>query len=148
MERLLQSTSARFPPRCQSAWNLDPGLECTPWGGLQVHRRKRTDASHLADRRPQSRMAVPPPIRSTGARSASRAQGAHYVNANSIKCKCMDCVEVCPVDCFHEGENMVVIHSDECIDCAATASRAMVSALRSWMASKVTSPFRHRPRRR
>ena len=34
-----------------------------------------------------------------------------------IKCKYMDCIEVCPVDCFYEGENMVVIHPDECIDC-------------------------------
>ncbi len=34
-----------------------------------------------------------------------------------IKCKYMDCVEVCPVDCFYEGENMLVIHPDECIDC-------------------------------
>jgi ferredoxin len=28
----------------------------------------------------------------------------------------MDCVDVCPVDCFYEGENMLVIHPDECID--------------------------------
>ena len=34
-----------------------------------------------------------------------------------IRCKYMDCVEVCPVDCFYEGENMLVIHPDECIDC-------------------------------
>ena len=34
-----------------------------------------------------------------------------------IKCKYTDCVEVCPVDCFYEGENMLVIHPDECIDC-------------------------------
>jgi ferredoxin len=34
-----------------------------------------------------------------------------------IKCKYMDCVEVCPVDCFYEGENMLVINPDECIDC-------------------------------
>ena len=34
-----------------------------------------------------------------------------------IKCKLMDCIEVCPVDCFYEGENMLVIHPDECIDC-------------------------------
>jgi len=31
----------------------------------------------------------------------------------------MDCIEVCPVDCFYEGENMLVIHPDECIDCGA-----------------------------
>ena len=36
---------------------------------------------------------------------------------NCIRCKHTDCVEVCPVDCFYEGENMLVIHPDECIDC-------------------------------
>ena len=41
----------------------------------------------------------------------------YIVNDNCIKCKYMDCVEVCPVDCFYEGENMLVIHPDECIDC-------------------------------
>ena len=39
------------------------------------------------------------------------------VNESCIKCKLMDCVKVCPVDCFYEGENMLVIHPDECIDC-------------------------------
>ena len=42
----------------------------------------------------------------------------YIVVENCIKCKYMDCVEVCPVDCFYEGENMLVIHPDECIDCA------------------------------
>ena len=41
----------------------------------------------------------------------------YIVNDKCIKCKFMDCVEVCPVDCFYEGENMLVIHPDECIDC-------------------------------
>ena len=41
----------------------------------------------------------------------------YVVNEACIKCKYMDCVEVCPVDCFYEGENMLVIHPDECIDC-------------------------------
>ena len=41
----------------------------------------------------------------------------YVVNENCIKCKYMDCVEVCPVDCFYEGANMLVIHPDECIDC-------------------------------
>jgi len=36
-----------------------------------------------------------------------------------IKCKYTDCVEVCPVDCFYEGPNFLVIHPDECIDCGA-----------------------------
>jgi ferredoxin len=41
----------------------------------------------------------------------------YLVTEDCIKCKYMDCIEVCPVDCFYEGENMLVIHPDECIDC-------------------------------
>jgi ferredoxin len=40
------------------------------------------------------------------------------VTDRCIMCKHTDCVEVCPVDCFYEGENMMVIEPDECIDCA------------------------------
>ena len=43
----------------------------------------------------------------------------YVVTENCIKCKYTDCVEVCPVDCFYEGANMLVIHPDECIDCGA-----------------------------
>jgi ferredoxin len=46
----------------------------------------------------------------------------YVVTDNCIKCKCKckytDCVEECPTDCFYEGENMLVIKPDECIDCA------------------------------
>lgn len=42
----------------------------------------------------------------------------YAITSACIRCKYMDCVEVCPVDCFYEGENMLVIHPDECIDCA------------------------------
>lgn len=41
----------------------------------------------------------------------------YLVTEACIKCKYMDCIEVCPVDCFYEGKNMLVIHPDECIDC-------------------------------
>ena len=41
----------------------------------------------------------------------------YLVTDNCIMCKNMDCVEVCPVDCFYEGENFLVINPDECIDC-------------------------------
>ena len=41
----------------------------------------------------------------------------YLVTDDCIKCKHMDCVEVCPVDCFYEGENFLVINPDECIDC-------------------------------
>jgi ferredoxin len=39
------------------------------------------------------------------------------VTENCIKCKYTDCVDVCPVDCFHEGPNFLVIDPEECIDC-------------------------------
>ena len=42
----------------------------------------------------------------------------YVVTENCIRCKYTDCVEVCPVDCFHEGPNFLVIDPDECIDCA------------------------------
>ena len=42
----------------------------------------------------------------------------HVVTENCIKCKYTDCVDVCPVDCFRDGPNMLVIDPDECIDCA------------------------------
>ncbi|GGO84591.1 ferredoxin 1 [Marinobacterium nitratireducens] len=41
----------------------------------------------------------------------------YVVTENCIRCKYTDCVEVCPVDCFYEGPNFLVIHPDECIDC-------------------------------
>ena len=41
----------------------------------------------------------------------------YVVVENCIKCKYMDCVDVCPVDCFHAGPNFLVIDPDECIDC-------------------------------
>ncbi len=48
---------------------------------------------------------------------------------NCIKCKYTDCVEVCPVDCFYEGENMVVINPDECIDCGVCAPECPIDAI-------------------
>jgi ferredoxin len=42
----------------------------------------------------------------------------------------MDCVDVCPVDCFYEGENMLVIHPDECIDCGVCEPECPVDAIK------------------
>ena len=53
----------------------------------------------------------------------------YIVNEACIKCKYMDCVEVCPVDCFYEGENMLVIHPDECIDCGVCEPECPVEAI-------------------
>ncbi len=46
-----------------------------------------------------------------------------------IRCKYTDCVEVCPVDCFYEGENMLVIHPDECIDCGVCEPECPIEAI-------------------
>ena len=54
----------------------------------------------------------------------------YIVNENCIKCKYTDCVEVCPVDCFYEGENMLVIHPDECIDCGVCEPECPVDAIK------------------
>ena len=51
------------------------------------------------------------------------------VNENCIKCKYTDCVEVCPVDCFYEGENMLVINPDECIDCGVCEPECPTDAI-------------------
>ena len=55
----------------------------------------------------------------------------YIVNDNCIKCKLMDCVEVCPVDCFYEGENMLAIKPDECIDCGVCEPECPIDAIKS-----------------
>ncbi|KTD31294.1 MULTISPECIES: ferredoxin FdxA [Legionella] len=51
------------------------------------------------------------------------------ITESCIKCKYTDCVEVCPVDCFYEGPNFLVIHPDECIDCALCEPECPVQAI-------------------
>ena len=53
----------------------------------------------------------------------------YLVTENCIKCKYQDCVEVCPVDCFYEGENFLVIHPDECIDCGVCEPECPAEAI-------------------
>ena len=53
----------------------------------------------------------------------------YIVTERCIRCKYMDCVEVCPVDCFHEGPNMLVINPDECIDCNLCVPECPVDAI-------------------
>lgn len=85
------------------------------------------------------------------------------VTDNCIKCKYTDCVEVCPVDCFYEGPNFLVIHPDECIDCALCEPECPAQAIfsedevpenmqefigfeqRAWRKSGRTSPRRRMP---
>ena len=55
----------------------------------------------------------------------------YVVTDNCIACKYTDCVAVCPVDCFYEGENMLVIHPDECIDCGVCEPECPADAIRA-----------------
>ena len=53
----------------------------------------------------------------------------HVVAEPCYNCKYTDCVVVCPVDCFYEGESMLFIHPDECVDCGACVPECPVSAI-------------------
>ncbi len=53
----------------------------------------------------------------------------YVVTEACIKCKYTDCVEVCPVDCFHEGPNFLVIDPEECIDCTLCVPECPVNAI-------------------
>ncbi len=55
----------------------------------------------------------------------------YIVTDPCVKCKFMDCVEVCPVDCFYEGENFLVINPDECIDCGVCEPECPVDAIKA-----------------
>ena len=55
----------------------------------------------------------------------------YVVNDDCARCKSMDCVEACPVDCFYEGPSMLVIHPDECIDCGKCEPECPVGAIKS-----------------
>ena len=53
----------------------------------------------------------------------------YVVTDACIKCKYTDCVEVCPVDCFYEGDNMLVINPSECIDCGVCEPECPAEAI-------------------
>ena len=53
----------------------------------------------------------------------------YVVTEACVRCKYTDCVEVCPVDCFYEGENMLVINPDECIDCGVCEPECPAEAI-------------------
>lgn len=53
----------------------------------------------------------------------------YVITESCIKCKYTDCVDVCPVDCFREGPNMLVIDPDECIDCTLCVAECPVEAI-------------------
>ena len=53
----------------------------------------------------------------------------YVVKEECIKCKLMDCIKVCPTDCFREGENMLVIFPEDCIDCGLCVAECPVDAI-------------------
>lgn len=63
----------------------------------------------------------------------------YVVTDNCIACKYTDCVDICPVDCFHEGENMLVINPDVCIDCGVCEPECPAGAISADTASDVKS---------
>jgi len=74
------------------------------------------------------------PVARRNARESPRSGGivltmAYVVTESCIKCKYTDCVDVCPVDCFREGPNMLVIDPEECIDCTLCVPECPVEAI-------------------
>jgi ferredoxin len=74
-----------------------------------------------------------PPALETGFKPSTRRRNAlpmtYVVAEPCVACKYTDCVDVCPVDCFYEGENFLVIHPDECIDCGACVPECPTEAI-------------------
>lgn len=67
---------------------------------------------------------------------------SYIVTENCIMCKHTDCVSVCPVECFYEGENFVVINPDECIDCGLCEPECPAHAIAQYdEASEAHRPF-------
>jgi ferredoxin len=62
-------------------------------------------------------------------RNREVARMTYVVTESCIKCKYTDCVDVCPVDCFHEGPNFLVIDPDECIDCTLCVAECPAEAI-------------------
>src|SRR3984893_3236900 len=91
------------------------------------HRPKfRKSSASYRDTLPPS-----PHVRKTSSTPfGKRGTMTFVVTENCIKCKYTDCVEVCPVDCFYEGENMLVIHPDECIDCGVCEPECPADAIK------------------
>jgi ferredoxin len=74
-------------------------------------------------------LAVYNPAQTNSPPNWSKNQMTYVVSESCIKCKYTDCVDVCPVDCFREGPNFLVIDPDECIDCTLCVAECPVEAI-------------------
>lgn len=110
-------TTVRAHDRCPplpTRWNSIPGNADMAGMAALASERQRRYLTEKANKNGTSR---------------SRSM-TYVVTDNCIKCKYMDCIEVCPVDCFYEGENMLVIHPDECIDCGVCEPECPADAIK------------------
>ena len=111
------TTGRAASPACTSRTSTDP-----PGRAASRPRRPRIEC-------PLPRAA--PRARRVATTTQPRVIMTFVVTENCIKCKYMDCVEVCPVDCFHEGPNFLVIDPDECIDCTLCEPECPAEAIYS-----------------
>jgi ferredoxin len=99
----------------------DDAVYLQPNNSLQQSRRPLTD--HSWDRSAKIQAPVSP------AAWLARRSMTYVVTESCIRCKYTDCVDVCPVDCFREGPNFLVIDPDECIDCTLCVAECPVEAI-------------------
>ena len=97
--------------------------------GRAAHSRTQTQADHGTLRSWVHRAAHRPYTCCPNTTARRDACMPFVVTENCIKCKYTDCVEVCPVDCFHEGPNFLVIDPDECIDCTLCEPECPANAI-------------------
>ena len=101
-------------------------------GAAALSRDRRADADAAHVQRPLRRGGIVGISRALTFQPRPSSRGCrmtYVVTENCIRCKYMDCVEVCPVDCFYVGENMLVIHPDECIDCGVCEPECPAEAI-------------------
>lgn len=99
------------------ASNFSPGGEIGRRKGLKIPRGKLRAGSS------------PAPGTSRCSIKGNRTEMTFVITEKCIRCKYTDCVEVCPVDCFYEGPNMLAINPDECIDCGLCEPECPVNAI-------------------
>lgn len=131
----LQPMPRVYPPRRMDGagglmenFHWRTGCGSLPGGGAH------DECPHCKGTHPQGRLACPFRAEFRYNRAAvhpeARLRSMPFVVTNNcIRCKYTDCVEVCPVDCFHEGPNMLVIDPDECIDCTLCEPECPVDAI-------------------
>jgi ferredoxin len=92
-------------------------------------RRKRRLRGAAGDKRRMGPNLLKSTLADFGPQQAGHLSMTYVVTETCIRCKYTDCVDVCPVDCFREGPNFLVIDPDECIDCTLCVAECPVEAI-------------------